>query len=100
MIEVVIREGVFGSIIYLENIGRISLRDMSIDGHEICIEEAKQIYLKKDLTFPYKKIEIEEGLLERIVNFAKNPPEDTRLKNQQIEDLREQLRENYSIDVF
>ncbi|MBW2990106.1 hypothetical protein KY348_00200 [Candidatus Woesearchaeota archaeon] len=100
MTEVIIRAGVFSSILYMQNLGIISLNNMSLDTNQAHLTIANHLYSQSELTFPYKRIDIEEGILERILTLSKNPLENLEAKNKEVKEIRAELKEKYVIDVF
>ena len=96
MVETILREDKPNQRIYLRKIGQIKLGDMSLSNDDLCMLVVKSLYSEGSLNSPFKKIDIEDSLLKKIIQLStdsRNP----EYKLKEIQELKRELKFKYSI---
>jgi len=99
MVETILREEKSNFRIYIKDLGQIKLHDMSLSNDDTCMTVVKSLYSENSLNRPFKKINLEEGLLRRIISLSRDP-RNPEHKLGEIEELRNELKSKYSINLY
>jgi hypothetical protein len=98
MVETIVREENSNSRIYIKDLGQINLYDMSLSNDKLCMTVVESLYLENSLNPPFKKLDVDNGLLKRIISLSR----DTRTfeyKHKEIKEIRDELKTRYSLNL-